>query len=157
MAEFLKDMLQGVGPSVAQGRDTTLLREILEKTAQRIGNSLKDQPEVEAELRFIIGNAYIALGEGPEAEAMHRLALTIFSHLPSNENRQVAELLDALANDVSYQQRHVEAEALERNALAMWRKLLGNENLCAPIRSIFWREYLSGKPKGLQCNPSKTS
>src|SRR5256886_17125651 len=33
VAQFLKDMLKGVAPSVGLGRDTALLREILDKTA----------------------------------------------------------------------------------------------------------------------------
>src|SRR5262249_17079778 len=36
VAAFLQDMLGAVGPSVALGRDTELLREILEKTAKRL-------------------------------------------------------------------------------------------------------------------------
>src|SRR5258705_108250 len=50
VAKFMKDMLKGVGPSVALGRDTKLLREILDQTAQRLGG-LTNQPEVEADLR----------------------------------------------------------------------------------------------------------
>lgn len=45
-------MLKGVRPSVALGRDTTMLREILDKTAERVGQDLQDQPEVEAETLF---------------------------------------------------------------------------------------------------------
>ena len=51
-------MLKGVGPSVALGRDTKMLREILDKTAERVGKDLKDQPEVEAELRTTVGQVY---------------------------------------------------------------------------------------------------
>ena len=40
VAQFLKDMLQGVGPNVALGRDTTMLREIADKTAERVGKDL---------------------------------------------------------------------------------------------------------------------
>ncbi len=43
IAHFLQDMLKGVGPSVAQGRDTKMLREILDQTADRIGKELKGQ------------------------------------------------------------------------------------------------------------------
>src|SRR5262249_20564359 len=50
VAQFLKSMLEGVGPSVALGRDTAMLREILDKTVERVGHDLKDQPEVQAEL-----------------------------------------------------------------------------------------------------------
>ena len=55
VAAFLKDMLQGVQPSVALGRDTTMLREILDRTAERVGKDLTNQPAVEAELRDTLG------------------------------------------------------------------------------------------------------
>src|SRR5207245_5350973 len=61
VAQFMKDMLKGVGPAVALGRDTTLLHEILDKTAQRL-DKLKDEPLIEAELRNTIGEVYLALG-----------------------------------------------------------------------------------------------
>ena len=61
VAQFLNDLLQSVGPEVALGRDATLLREILDKTAQRLGEDLKGQPEVEAELRTTIGGVAIDL------------------------------------------------------------------------------------------------
>src|SRR5262249_43816894 len=35
-AAMLKDMLAGVGPQVALGRDTTMLREMLDRTAARV-------------------------------------------------------------------------------------------------------------------------
>src|SRR6185369_17375766 len=70
VAQFLKDMLKGVEPSVALGRDTTMLREILDKTAARLGKDLKDQPAVEAELRQTIGGIYSDLAEYVKAEAM---------------------------------------------------------------------------------------
>jgi len=47
VAQFLKDMLASVEPSRALGRDVTMLREILDKTAERVGKDLKEQPEVE--------------------------------------------------------------------------------------------------------------
>ena len=51
VAHFLKDMLNGVAPSVAMGRDTTMLREIVDKTAQCLDQDLPDQASVEADLR----------------------------------------------------------------------------------------------------------
>jgi hypothetical protein len=36
VARFLTEMLEGVGPAVAKGRDTQMLREILDRTADRI-------------------------------------------------------------------------------------------------------------------------
>src|SRR5207245_2111727 len=72
VARFLEDMLQGVGPEVAKGRDATILKEILDKTAQRINSDLTNQPEVEAALRAAAGEVYRDLGEYESAEVMQR-------------------------------------------------------------------------------------
>ena len=77
VARFLKQTLMGVGPSVARGRDTTILREILEKTTARLGKDLEKEPEVEAELRSTIGSVYLELGSYDQAEEMAREALAI--------------------------------------------------------------------------------
>ncbi len=68
VAKFLTDMLDEVRPSVALGRDTKMLHEILDRTAERVGTELKDQPEVEAELLNTVGNVYEELGDYRKAE-----------------------------------------------------------------------------------------
>ncbi len=128
VAQFLKDMLEGVGPSVAQGRDTTLLREILDKTAQRLGTDLPGQPEVEAELRDIIGSVYLDLDQYAEAEAMYQRSLDLRRKLHGNDSVEVALSLTYLANVRWRQGRYPEAESLLRQALAIRRKALGEEN-----------------------------
>src|SRR4051812_22115453 len=61
IARFLEDMLRGINPKVAQERDTTLLREVLNNTAGRVSRDLTNQPLVEAHLENTIGNIYAAL------------------------------------------------------------------------------------------------
>ena len=129
VARFLKDMLNGVGPSVALGRDTTMLREILDKTAARVSKELAGQPEVEAELRNPIGLVYYDLGEYAKAEAMHRKTLSVRKMLLGNEHPDVAATLGNLAWALRSQGKLAEAETLAREALAMRKKLLGNEHL----------------------------
>src|SRR6185369_10589581 len=97
VAQFLKDMLKGVEPSVAKGRDTTMLREILDKTAERVGKDLTNQPEVEAELRNTIGSAYWELGQLDKAESMYRRSLAVMTKLWGNEHPDVAAALHILA------------------------------------------------------------
>ena len=75
VAQFLKDMLQGIRPSVALGRDTTLLREVVDRTAERVGKDLAGQPEVQAELQTTLAEVYQALGQLEKAEAIQRKAL----------------------------------------------------------------------------------
>ncbi len=52
---LLEKMLQGVGPSVARGRDTTVLREVLDQASESFGPELSRQPAIEAELRGVVG------------------------------------------------------------------------------------------------------
>jgi serine/threonine protein kinase len=127
VAQFLQDMLKGVDPSVAAGRDTTLLRDILDKSAARVGNDLKDQPDVEAELLTVIGNTYRSLGLNAQAQMTHREALAIYRQLGA-ESREIATLLDIIAGELSDMEHNIEAEASERQSLAMRKKLLGPEN-----------------------------
>ncbi len=63
VSRFLGDMLTGVGPHVARGRDTELLRAILADTQKRLSTELADQPEVEATLRLQLAHTYRQLGD----------------------------------------------------------------------------------------------
>jgi len=128
VAQFLKDMLQGVGPSVALGRDTTMLREILDSTAGHVRNDLTNQPEVAAELLSTLGTVYNDLGQYAQAEGMHREALAMRKKLVGDTQPDVATSLQGLARALQYQGKRVEAETLYREALAMRRKILGNEH-----------------------------
>jgi serine/threonine protein kinase/tetratricopeptide (TPR) repeat protein len=128
VAQFLADMLQGVGPEVALGRDTKLLREILDKTAERVGRDFKDQPAVEAQLRATLGGVYQQLGEYEMAESMYRGALAIQRKLLGDDNSTVAMLLENLGHTLSTRGDLAGAEAMEREALAMRRKVLGKED-----------------------------
>ena len=128
VAKFLKDMLWVAGPIVVTDQDTTLLREILDRTAKRAGKDLKDQPEVEAELYSLIGNTYFELGDYPKAEELQRQALRLRRALFGETNRFVADSLNDLS--LPLQRRGVlpEAETLRREALAIKRHLFGNEH-----------------------------
>jgi serine/threonine protein kinase/Tfp pilus assembly protein PilF len=128
VAQFLWDMLKGVGPSVAKGRDNKMLTEILDQTAERIGRELKGQPVVEAELRATIGDVYLELGEYGKAEAMHREALKLAGEAYGQEHLEVATALENVAASLYYQGKPAEAEALERKVLGMRTRLLGKDD-----------------------------
>jgi len=129
VAQLFKNMLEGVGPSVALGRDPTLLREILDKTDVQLTTDLKAQPGVEAELRTTLGQVYSDIGIYPKAEKMHRVALTLRKSLLGDEHIDVADSQYNLARAIQSQRlpsRYYEAESLFKQALATQRKFLGN-------------------------------
>jgi tetratricopeptide (TPR) repeat protein len=127
VAEFLKQTLTGVQPSVALGRDTGLMRDVLEKAAARVGKDLGHQPAVEAELRSTIGEVYLALGNYDQAEAMFRQALSLRRKSGAGP-RQLAEALNGLGNALYKEGKLAEAETSHREALAWREKLFGREH-----------------------------
>ncbi len=117
VAQFLKQMLESVGPSKAQGRDATMLREILDATAARVGTELADLPDVEAELRSILGTTYEDLSEYDKALDMHRETLRLRrTFLPSNDPLMADSLYD-LASTLDYMDKLDEAETALRESI----------------------------------------
>ncbi|HEX4120922.1 MAG TPA: tetratricopeptide repeat protein [Verrucomicrobiae bacterium] len=129
VAQFLEDMLNGVGPSVAQGLDTALLKKVLDNTAKRVGIDLAKQPEVQAELRYTLGEVYWQLGDLSNAEAMHRAALTIRTNVLGNNDAQVAQSMRRLSHVLWRGGRLEEAEKMARAGIAIQRTLFGSKSL----------------------------
>lgn len=117
ITKFLERMLKGVGPSVALGRDTVMLRDILDQTAVQIEQELTNQPPVEAELRGLIGGVYYDLGNYPQAEQMQRAALALNQRIFGPQSRQTAASLNDLGVTLWRQWKQPEAETVLRQAL----------------------------------------
>ncbi len=96
VAQFLKDMLKGVAPSVALGRDTTMLREIVDQTAGRIVKDLTDQPEVQIELLQTLAQVYLDLALYKKAEETTRQTLRLARLHSGEENLAVADSMNQL-------------------------------------------------------------
>jgi serine/threonine protein kinase/tetratricopeptide (TPR) repeat protein len=128
VTKFLENMLEGVGPSVARGRDTEMLREILDETAGRVDKELTNQPEVEAELSTMIAHLYADIGHVSKGEGPARRTLAIRQAKFGTNSLQAAESLVLVAELLGEQGKQSEAEQLHGEALAIRRRLLGEEN-----------------------------
>ena len=128
ISAFLEDMLRGVGPGVARGRDTALLQEILEQTEQRIERELKDQPDVEGEIRSVIAEVYRDLGMLAQSEDNQRLALAALRRARGETHRDVATALCSLGVLRTDRGDLEDAEKYLNESLAMRRSLFGEEN-----------------------------
>lgn len=126
--KFLEDMLQGVEPSAALGQDTLMLRGILDRTAERIGKEMTNQPAIEAELRSVIGRLYFEIGNYDGAETMHRASLEFYRKQFGSKSRETAAGLNDLGVVLSKQSNLTEAERVHREALGIRRTLLENEH-----------------------------
>ena len=125
--QFLEEMLQGVTPEVALGRDTTILREILDKAAARIDKET-NQLAVAAELRSVIGTVYESTGQYRQAEEMERTALAICRDRFGQESPETAAALNELGVTLIASGKKLEAEQVCREALEIRRRRFGNEN-----------------------------
>ena len=123
VAKFLEEMLGGVKPEVAVGRDTAMLREILDKTAGRL-DELKDLPEVEAEVRRIVGDAYVAIGEAGRGAEILKEALGVLQRSVGTENLAYASVLLSYSRILPSEV----AERAVREVLDIRRKLLGPDH-----------------------------
>src|SRR6185436_682738 len=118
-ADFLTEMLRGVGPSVALGRDTRVLADILDETARRVGRDLTGQPEVEADLRGTLGLTFREIGDFAKAEAMQREALRLETASFPPHHERILRTLNRLALVRLDLGDLTEAESLLRRALAL--------------------------------------
>ncbi|MGH7180010.1 MAG: tetratricopeptide repeat protein, partial [Tepidisphaeraceae bacterium] len=128
VARFLREMLASVDPSQSPGGDTTLLRDILDRTAQRVESGLTGNPEVEASVRDVIGKTYMALGHYSQSEPQLLTALELRRRTLGPDHLELAESLNDLGTLLQEQGKLGEAEPLYREALAMRRRLLGDTN-----------------------------
>ena len=129
VAQFLKRMLNGVGPATALGRDTQMLREILKKTADQLGTELANQPEVEGDLRLTLGRTYYDLGEYSLAAAMHGEALRLLEQRLGTNHPSVAEPLFELGRTHHESGDLDTAEPLYRRALDLRKRTFGSNHL----------------------------
>lgn len=119
VSEFLQDMIGSVTPEKARGKDVTILREILESTAQRVNTELADEPGVAAEIENAIGWAFQSLAEYDKAEP-HRLEALRLARLAFGEDHpEVARMNNAVGFLYHKMGRYDEAETFIQRALDM--------------------------------------
>ena len=153
VASFLVTMVEGVGPSVARGRDTTMLKEILDNTADRLDTDLKDHPDVEAELRSTIGKVYFELSKLGEAEAMHRRALDLRKAVYGQKHTLVAESLTNLARALEPSFDIPKISGLYEQSLNMRKELFGTEHLDVADSMLAYGRFLSSVGQQSEAEP----
>ncbi|MEO8577331.1 MAG: protein kinase, partial [Gemmatimonadales bacterium] len=85
VTDFLTTMLGSADPA-SLGKDVTV-REVLDSAAHR-ADTLARSPELDAQIRNVIGNTYMALGEFEAAQGQFKKALDAHNRrIPSGDNR----------------------------------------------------------------------
>ncbi len=144
VSQFMEDILSGASPWVALGQDTTLLREILDSTAERITRDLANQPEVQGELLNKIGLVYGMIGELSKAESAYREAIVVERKIPGNGDFDLATSLFGLAQVLEDENRPADSEAYYRESLETWRRIFGNEHLNEHLEAVGCLNNITG-------------
>ncbi len=107
VAGFLQELLMGIDPAFAKGRDTELIREVLDRASASVEKASENLPEVEANLRTIIGQSRYSIGEISEARHQLELALNLRADLVGKEHfeyyQAAANLGPILGEDGDYE------------------------------------------------------
>ena len=142
---FLQEMLASVDPHTAQGRDVSVLHELLDAAARRVGAWASAPPEVEAAVRSTLGQTYLGLGLLADAGPHLRAALDIRQRALGDEHP------DTLAARVDWstwllaQSATADAEPFLSEALATARRVLGPDHATTLNLETNWGYLLHEK------------
>ncbi|MHC4970109.1 MAG: serine/threonine-protein kinase [Planctomycetota bacterium] len=112
---------EGPGPNA-------LVRDLLDDAAAEIDSELSGQPEVQARLRWSIGNGYKALTLFDQAQRHLAAALEMQQALHGPRDPDVAQTMEDLASTLWFRGQFAEAEALYRDCLDIRRDIFGPEH-----------------------------
>ena len=110
-------------PRRSQGRDTTILREILGEAAGRIEEILEDQPAVAGRIYSMVATSYGTIGEFDTAMELHHKAIPLVQGAYGRESGPSAIALTRLAYVLREQSKLQEAEKILREAVEIWSNL----------------------------------
>jgi len=127
VADFLVDLFAVSDPGEARG-NTITAREILDKGAKEIEQSLQDQPLTKAKFMVTIGTVYRKLGLYKESRPLLRKALEIRENQLGPEDLQVARSLMSLAWLSERQGKYPEAEEYSQRSIEIREKKLESDH-----------------------------
>jgi serine/threonine-protein kinase len=122
VASFLVDLFGEADPYRPRAA-TPSVREVLDRGAERVERELGRQPAVRAEMLYVMAQAYFGLGDlGRSAQLLESAAQLQRARAP--ESKELADVLNYLAQVRHYQRQTTAAESLYREALRQRRRLL---------------------------------
>ncbi|MCA9309743.1 MAG: tetratricopeptide repeat protein [Phycisphaerales bacterium] len=126
--EVLEDMLSGIKPSVAMGRDTTVLKEMLDATAELMDTRPPAFRDVEGDVRSILGDIYFEISELDNASQQMEQALAIFQETRGDDAIETWRQVGSLGVLRTVQGRDAEAEDLTRRAIEGMTRIVGPDD-----------------------------
>jgi eukaryotic-like serine/threonine-protein kinase len=123
---FLQDLLFSAQPTLGPGRDMKVV-DALSAAVPKIDSRFKEQPDVRAALQHTAGRTYADLGMLVEAEPLLQQSLALRRQL--GDERDIAESLSGLGALAYYRADYNAVEALNREALKLYSRTLGQDSV----------------------------
>lgn len=144
---LLSEMITSVSPEVAQGRDTTLLRTILQEASRRVASGQVIDPRIEADVSTTIATAYLRIGAAGEGKPFAERALAIRRELLGNVSAETLATIEVMAQIHEELAEPELAEPLYREAAGTAVRLFGDRSLQAMQADHLLGDFLAGTGK----------
>src|SRR5439155_5954689 len=119
---FTSDLLGGIAPSVARGRDTALLRDLLDESIRKADTNLAGEPTIDLAVRRTIGEALNNLGDPPAALAQLRKIYEATADAKTRDHPERLRIAVTMAQILLEGFDDAQAEPLVNWALAGYRR-----------------------------------
>jgi eukaryotic-like serine/threonine-protein kinase len=123
ISAMMQDMLARISSQLADGRDTTKIKAIVDQTLARFASELKEQPEADAEFHLVLGKLYFDMGDYAAAGAMFRNALHLLESSGGGETETAVECRSHLGEAQRLQGDLALSEKTLREALGLSSKV----------------------------------
>jgi eukaryotic-like serine/threonine-protein kinase len=127
-SRFLQDMLGILTSENVKGKDTTLLKQMLDEATKHL-DTLAENPEAGARAQETIALTYLALSQPVDAQRQLEGALEKRTLALGGGNRETLRTMRELATAMKAEGRFVDAETLLRRTLSAQQKALGRDHI----------------------------
>jgi non-specific serine/threonine protein kinase/serine/threonine-protein kinase len=128
IADFAMGMFKVSDPSEARG-NTITAREILDKASKDIGAGLTKDPEMQAQMMYVMGKTYQGLGLYSQSETLFRKTFEIQQQVLGPDNPDTVRTLSDLGNSLMWRGQFAEAEKVHRQSLEILLRTVGPTKL----------------------------
>jgi non-specific serine/threonine protein kinase/serine/threonine-protein kinase len=128
IADFVVNMFRVADPRGNRG-STTTVQEVLDRASAGAAAGLDKDPEVQADILFVMGHVYDNLGLYAKGAALLGTAHDLRLHALGPNNAKTIEAQTEVGWNLFRQHRYPEAEALLRRSVAEGRSALGPNDL----------------------------
>ncbi len=152
ITDFMAGMFKVPDPNEARGNSVTA-REILDKASMGIETGLAKDPELQAEMMYVMGRTYDGLGLFSKAESLLRRSADIRLRVLGPKNGDTLAAQSLLGWELGRLGRYSEAENLLRPALSNSKAVLGTSNVTTMELLFFLSSSLASEGRFAEAEP----